>query len=174
MEEIRIMVDHEAFLMGIKPALCRQMIPQLEELMPQLEKYPYMIDEDGTYLFFQNQELMNNYLARLSNIEWGSSEYHRLLGLTLGYPPSAVEFFLDKLTDHSLYQYSVNVGYAGYRFVAHVSDLHHIIDDMWNQHKVEEKTRLGVGSELYYIGYRDYEELQKFVTEVRRELVAGE
>ncbi len=58
MEEKRIMVDHEAFLIGIKPAICRRMIPQLEKLMPQLGKYPHMIDADGSYLFFQNQELM--------------------------------------------------------------------------------------------------------------------
>lgn len=55
-------------------------------------------------------------------------------------------------------------GYSGFRFVAHVNDLHNIIVDMWNQHKVEEKTRLGVGSELFYFGYRNYEEMQKVVT----------
>ncbi|MFD1422864.1 hypothetical protein ACFQ4J_03775 [Laceyella tengchongensis] len=53
MEEKRIMVDHEAFLIGIKPAICRRMIPQLEKLMPQLGKYPHMIDADGSYLFFK-------------------------------------------------------------------------------------------------------------------------
>ncbi|MGX9706443.1 hypothetical protein [Laceyella tengchongensis] len=170
MEEIRIMVDHEAFLIGIKPALCRRMIPQLEKLMPQLGKYPHMIDADGSYLFFQNQELMDNYLASMANVEWGSAKHHRILGLTLGYPPEAVTFYLARRDNEALYQYCVNVGYAGYRFVAHVNDLHHIIVHMWDKYEVKEEARIGVGSELLYTGFRDYEKLKEVVGEVRNKL----
>jgi hypothetical protein len=61
----KMMVDHEAFLKGIKPALYRAYNQGLAELFPILKGYPHLKDHTGRFLFFnqrrRNRSMLTTY-----------------------------------------------------------------------------------------------------------------
>jgi hypothetical protein len=166
----KIMVDHEAFLKGLKPALYRTPNQGLMKLFPSLEKYPYLKDHTGRYLFFQTEEKKQEYLDALQRVEPGSPEYHQMFGHLLGYPPKAVDFFVRKCTDRSLADVSIGLAYAGIRCVGDVRELVENAFWLWDTYQWDEDMRLMVGSELMYVPYRDMDQLKRVHASVLQQL----
>jgi hypothetical protein len=154
-----MMVDHEAFLKGIKPALYRAYNRGLAELFPKLQEYPHLKDHTGRYLFFQTEEKKQEYVDRIQQIDLNSPEYHKMLGLLLGYPPKAVDFFVRKCTDRSLSEVSIGLGYAGIRCVCDVRELIENTKWLWDTYQLDEELRLFIGEEFVYVPYQDMNEL---------------
>jgi hypothetical protein len=169
----KIMVDHEAFLKGIKPALYRAYNQGLAELFPILKEYPHLKDHTGRYLFFQTEEKKQEYVDRIQQIDLNSPEYHKMLGLLLGYPPKAVDFYVRKCTDRSLSEVSIGLGYSGVRCVSDVRELIENTIWLWDTYQLDEEMRLMVEGEFIYVSYRQMEELKKVQAAILQHIIVS-
>jgi hypothetical protein len=168
----KMMVDHEAFLKGIKPALYRADNQGLQELFPILKEYPHLKDHTGRFLFFQSKEKKQEYVDNLRQIDINSPEYHKMLGLLLGYPPKAVDFYVRKCTDRSLAEVSIGLGYSGVRCVCDVRELIENTIWLWDTYQLDEELRLMVEGEFIYVSYRNMEELKNVQASILQRIIA--
>jgi hypothetical protein len=88
-----------AFMMGVKPALLSN--DRYEKITYLKENYPYYTLQKRPsfheYLFFQTNGLMERYLEAVGGKPIANIPAHtKALGITLGYPPKAVEHFVKK------------------------------------------------------------------------------
>jgi hypothetical protein len=164
------MLDYEAFLEGIKPALyINSNRPEFEEKMNQLLSYPYIQGKDH-YLFFQSDELKQKFIQETKGLSEDSLEYDRVLGISLGIPLRAVEFFVTKNLMGNPGD-GIGVGYAGLRFSCNPNELEQILIDLWDKYQINEDARIRIGTAFYYIGYRDYDQLNEIANKARRETI---
>lgn len=83
----------EAFLDGYKPAVLQLTTHPTYE---QLKKYPnclYGSWEPTSRIFFQTQQQLDTYRELMKDVREDSPEFHRIVGLTLGFPRRSVEHF---------------------------------------------------------------------------------
>lgn len=125
------MNSFEAFMAGIKPGcLCHH-----EEdcfFLQKLTGFPNVQIRNDLTLVFQNEEQKNQFLIQSEDIEPGSAEHHRIIGLALGYPPMAADFFARSWIDRSLWDESVTFHYHGYLFSGHKDDAQAISEWLWS------------------------------------------
>lgn len=122
--------EFEAFLTGYKPALlCNPLEDQ--EIVDRLWNYPHIRIRDVQMLFFQNEELQSEYIERSQGLVIGEPEHHRLLGITLGYPPIAADYFARSWIDRRLWDESVAFDYYGLFFAGHIHDVIPIAEWLW-------------------------------------------
>lgn len=81
-------------------------------------------------LFFQNEQQKSQFVEQYQGIEFRSAEHHRLIGLTLGYPPLAVEHFVRSFKEGN-FEDSVGIYYHGYTFSSHKEDVYAIANWLW-------------------------------------------
>jgi hypothetical protein len=135
------MMPYHSFLMGYKPA-CFENLDRLDsEILEKLRRYPFHQIYDNTVIFFQNETLKDQFLQQTRNLSPKSPEFCRVLGLALGFPPKAVEFYVDyyrwQIHDRKnalTYFFSHKVGYRyiGIMFEGHIDDLFENAGWMWD------------------------------------------
>src|SRR5690606_22651176 len=81
------------FLKGYKPALCCGETRYAPELFNQLKQFPF-IRSHSSFLFFQTEAQKERFLLERKTVAYDSPQYHQLLGETLGYPPQAIDFYI--------------------------------------------------------------------------------
>lgn len=153
------MEELKAFINGIKPAI---LLLEGDEEVDSLLSYPHVYVEISEYgkhiLFFRNEASKKEWVK--STIGVDRQELHRLLGLTLGYPPKAVNFFVANLGEH-LRDKTVTVRYSGINFGGSIDDLEENIKWIWDSYQQKSASKVRYGSTVVYIPYRDEIELKR-------------
>lgn len=122
----------KAFMSGIKPAyLCHHDYIGFYQRLVDLDFPKVQIRHDLT-LFFQSNQLRDQFLVRSEGLEPGTPEHHRILGEALGYPPLAAKFFAESWVDRSLWEKSATFKYCGYQFNGHIDDVIPIAEWLWS------------------------------------------
>ena len=127
----------DAFMLGIKPACLLSKADKDDRVSFNkliASELPKVEINSNLTLFFQNEKLKQDFLDQYQDIEFGTNEYHHLIGLTLGFPPKAVDFFVQSLTDQRLWDQSVRYDYWGYLFSGsgHKDDAQAISKWLWS------------------------------------------
>lgn len=127
-----ILKAFEAFVKGYKPAhfAAHIFVANLKYL--QQHQYPSAYVRDVATLFFQNEDLRDQYIAKSDGLPFASPEFKEVLGVTLGYPPIAARFFADRMRNPSLEQYTAVFDYAGRYFGGHIDDTQVIAEWLWS------------------------------------------
>ncbi|WP_028776610.1 hypothetical protein [Shimazuella kribbensis] len=172
------LVDVDAFLLGMKPAHYGNTgCPTTMKYIDKLKRYPYVtngidISDDDYFLFFQNNELKNEFLDKLKNVKPRSPEFHKLLGVTLGYPPAAARFFATCMSRTSLESYRLAIHYAGIRCVSHVDDLVENAIWLWDRYTEQEDMKIMVNTSLYPVIRYDIERLNEIKRIQQQQIIA--
>ncbi len=173
------MIDVQAFLMGMKPALYgNTSSPTLIKHLDKLVIYPCINDKiaifDGEdfFLFFQTEEMKQVFLTKVDELELNSAEFHELLGNTLGYPPLAARFYGDcfrlkhegKDQSHQqLIQYRVSIRYAGIRCTSHIGDLKQNVEWIWDRYADSKALQVLVNTKYYSVERNDITKLESII-----------
>lgn len=123
--------EYELFLEGKKPAILYN--PHSKDiiypacLQKIIHKYPFVdgvqvFDVRDQHLYFQSESQKAHFLKRIQNIKINSPDWHRELGLILGYPPVAIRFFLDLQQDPTLEEKKAIFKHDGMSFVGSIDD----------------------------------------------------
>jgi hypothetical protein len=121
----------DAFLACIKPAiLCH--CEEDHDIIQRLNSFPKVHIKRDLTLFFQNRTLKEDFLKKSHGLKPGSAEHHRIIGLALGYPPMAADFFARSWIDQSLWNESVAFDYHGLYFAGHINDIQAIAEWLWS------------------------------------------
>lgn len=156
--------SYEAFLEGIKPSTYVNLdILSRPELIPELQKYPSWNECENFWLFFRSEEKKERFLNEYRNLN--ESGRHRLLGLELGFPPKAVDFYVKQhdwyqkdqpKADEWFFSNKAGLHYHGIRFASHIDDLHDNVRWLWHTYKIDEPIEISVGSSSgMWIQYRN-------------------
>jgi hypothetical protein len=98
----------DAFLKGYKPAFLE--IPDTERTTAHLDlllsNYPYvdetehdLLNSNRFYLFFQDKSIYAQFQKEIKRIAFTKAEIDRLLGVILGFPPKAIDFYVRMMTE---------------------------------------------------------------------------
>lgn len=104
------MMDIDAFFKGYKPSLLYNPHYEYEiyqpEQMKKLGKYPclkkVMVYNQEQEIYFQTAEMKESFLRKIKNLAPDSLSFHRELGLAMGFPPMAVDFYVKQMQDETL------------------------------------------------------------------------
>lgn len=163
------MHDVDAFLIGMKPAhYGNKGCPTTMKHIDQLMSYPHVTDgiaisNDDYFLFFQNEDLKQDFLRKVSKVKFRSPQFHQLLGDTLGYPPLATQFFAACQENKQNYDFSIGIMYGGVRCVSHVDNLIDNATWLWNRYTDDKDLRIQIRGNLYPIDRYDTEELESII-----------
>lgn len=136
--------DYDSFLQGYKPALLlnekQQYIPDKVKNYPSLQVKVFEIHQT---LFFQNEKIKKEFIDNIRYIQEDSRDYHKILGLTLGFPPNSVEFFSAlEVPFNDKEEERITVEYCGLNFVSSI----YIIEDdlvwLWNKLNIDKVTKI--------------------------------
>ncbi|SHF01461.1 hypothetical protein SAMN05444392_10679 [Seinonella peptonophila] len=149
------MNEIQSFKRGIKPAIFDQTIKR------SLKNFPYLImdhqDLIQGYVFFRTPKERDQQLAAWKRITT-ISEQHQWLGQILGFPPKAVEHYIDP----NPYKQDVGIHYCGITFGSNVKDVEENINWLWEKHQQNDVTKIfkkwrGLS---IHIGYGDMQKLK--------------
>ncbi|RAL22560.1 hypothetical protein [Thermoflavimicrobium daqui] len=146
--------SYEAFLEGVKPATYVNLdIIVRPELIPNLMEYANFNESDNFWMFFRDEEMKTQFLNQYSNLSHNDPERERILGLTLGYPPKAVDFYTyyyewqqreREEAKHWYFTHKVGMKYHGIMFTSHIDDLKENAQWLWDTYQIEEDTYIKV------------------------------
>jgi hypothetical protein len=173
--------EHFAFLDGYKPALLVEPKHKFFNLIPT--NYPHLesyIEQDDIYIFFQTEELKNEYVKKVEGVSWGTYEFHKIIGEALGFPKKSVEFYArmrvleDKIGHYpeEEEQTKVGVAWAGFFFSSHLDFVEQEVHWLFNTYQHEK----AVGLPLYLrtsedgyieIPYGNFEKLNLVVNTIK-------
>jgi hypothetical protein len=172
----------ESFLKGYKPAVLMNPNHDDENDIKSLAGYPsvenvQVFDSAGQVLYFQNEELKQDYLYQSKNtLNPHSPEFHKLLGITLGFPPKAVDFYVSELMSPDDYRHDrVGLDYCGISCIGGLDDLLENTAFLWDQIKnPKEEMEIWYRSideskpKTYEISYQNYDHVIQAKKELSR------
>jgi hypothetical protein len=120
------------FTSGIKPAY----IAELFEVHHLSKKYPSVILDENNHIFFQTEQLKNEFIDRIQTVEKDTPENHRIIGESLCYPPQAVNFFVQCMENPELREKRAHFSYAGMNFAANVQQTLEITYWLWKNVRI--------------------------------------
>lgn len=107
-----------------------------KDIQAQLNQCPHVLDMDlgrtTQHMYFFNQQCKDHFLTSIQGLDRNSSDFDYQLGLALGYPEKAAQFFRDRELDKSLTWFRVCVDYRGIEFVCNFEDLDGVMQDLWS------------------------------------------
>ena len=173
------MLDYEAFLAGMKPALYgnSKSLTFMENFhlfapYPCVTRNIDIFDGADFFLFFQDDELKENFLFNMRRVSPRSPEFHELLGVTLGYPPLAAKYYAQCIRleqegrnqeREKLDQFRVSIHYAGIRCTGHINDLTENAIWLWNRYEDNEDLKIGIGTKFYPVPRDNLKELDRLI-----------
>ncbi len=141
--------SYEAFLEGRKPATYVNLgIISRPELISKLMKYPKINEFGDFWMFFRNDRMKSRYMKQMNGIKPGTPERQYILGITLGYPPKAVDFYTRyfewqlrerEVAKDWFFTHNVAMKYHGIMFVSHVDDLEENARWLWDTYQIDEE-----------------------------------
>jgi hypothetical protein len=175
--------DYEAFLMGLKPALLDssncvtfQKVSHLYKHYPCVTEGIHLHEEADFFLFFQTEQMKEEFLMKLATVNHLSPEFHELLGITLGYPPLAAKYFAEcrrleevekRINEYEeLFKHKVSFVYSGIRCNGHVNDLVENSVWLWERYYIkDEPFKIGMIEDnivrFYDVKPYDFDELER-------------
>jgi hypothetical protein len=165
------LIDVDAFLLGMKPALYGNTAsPTLMKNLDVLLHYPHItqgidiFDGEDFFLFFQDEKKMDDFVIRFHQVAPRSPAFHQLLGCALGYPPMATCFYAKCMEYDSFHKYRLSIRYAGIRCTSHVFELVENVVWLWDHYNENEDMKVLIETTFYSVERGDIqrlEELQK-------------
>jgi hypothetical protein len=148
--------EHLAFLDGYKPALLTSHRDEFHETViatdfPRIT--PFDEYEPSSHIFFQTEEQREKYAEQIIGVEWGTYDYHKIVGETLGFPKRSVDYFAKmRVLEEKIGHYpeeermnSIGVIWAGFFFSSHVDFVKDEAFWLFNTYKHEK----AIGLALY-------------------------
>lgn len=130
LRDVIFLTDYQAFLANLKPAYLTDFEDQSIHLLKAM--YPSFTLTNETIMFFQDVQSRDKFAESMQGVEIYSREYYRNIGLALGYPPIAVEFFLKFMENREeLEPISAAYDYAGRYFGGRLADAIPIAEWLW-------------------------------------------
>lgn len=136
-------MPYESFLLGVKPA-CFEMVTRLKrEVLKELKKYPHHYKNENGAIFFRNEAMKRNFLLDTEGLSTTDPVYHKILGLTLGFPPKAVDFYANyygwQLKDREeakryFFTHKVGFRYMGIMCEGHIDDIKENAAWLWERY----------------------------------------
>ncbi|KPC71034.1 hypothetical protein ADL26_15780 [Thermoactinomyces vulgaris] len=130
------MKDIESFLRGFKPALLTnphyQTYHAVESL--KLASYPSVgvrLHQMDQLLYFQTEANKSRFLEQTHLLLPDSPAYHREVGLALGFPPRAVEYYVSVMHHEGVDECKVYLEYCGIGFVTSLDYMQEDILWLW-------------------------------------------
>jgi hypothetical protein len=169
----------DSFLQGIKPS-CYENRTKLDAVkLDELSVYPYYDDNEEFRLYFRDEALKQRFMTAIKGLDRNNSQYIKVFGDVLGYPPKATEFFADyqtkrqvDVTTASIYFQNVRVNmlYCGVQFMGHVEDVGENALWMWERYRHNSPMRFKLMQAdddplQITVNYRDYDALKRRVNE---------
>jgi hypothetical protein len=172
-----------AFRLGIKPTfLCTTLQERfMQKHFANLSDYPYTTveilpeDQHQCFLFFQKEEMKQEFLHKTFGLEKDHPELHKQIGLVLGYPPRAVEFFYKNKLD-KLDREGISLSYVGGSCIMDIDDLIENAIWYWNQYQFHDEMLVGYAAPIdgYYkrisIPYLDHQQLKRVYHTIKAKL----
>ncbi|MGX9706627.1 hypothetical protein [Laceyella tengchongensis] len=187
------LLDYEVFLMGLKPAIYQsannvtfQKTVHLYKHSPCVTEGIHLHDEADFFLFFQTEQMKEDFLKKMATVKRLSPEFHELIGVTIGYPPLAAKYFAEcrrlkevekRMDDYEeLFKHKVSFIYSGIRCNGHVNDLVENSVWLWERYYIEgEPFKIGIieGDVMkhYEVKPFDFDELER-VKQRKLELIS--
>jgi hypothetical protein len=179
------------FLLGIKPAFFTS---EQRKDAYLCKDYPFVSSVDfpaipnGSLIFFQDEQQKQAYLSKYQTqlITTYGPEYHRCLGDMLGFPPLAIDYFIqqdelakkidaakpasDQLVDEliTLKKNHATLDYCGMRFVFNIAEVGEIVEWMWKRYgdvKVD-VVEIEFIEQTFHIPFRDTVKFRQIQTTV--------
>jgi hypothetical protein len=144
----------DAFIELKKPSVWLNYPFDKEEIGRLLYKYPSLVihrdnEKDITdYWFFQNKNIKNKFKRNQidKDIKTGVRD-HKKLGDILGFPPKAIENFMNKENDLRLQRTKIGVHYGGIAFMSYEDSI--IKDLLWLKSKYKLKNKKDIWLNYY-------------------------
>ncbi|WP_124727910.1 tetratricopeptide repeat protein [Staphylospora marina] len=181
-----LIASYESFLLGVKPACSENILWLPTAFQLKLRRYPSVKKENRRgAIYFQTEEMKQRFLEETKNLSPDSPEYIRILGLTLGFPPKAVDFHVRSLSRDPAHPqeatkwynlHKVRANYAGNMFAENIDDLVENTEWLWNRYGREWDMSLSVIREtdqrlfLYLVPFGDREKLKEAEEGLRKVL----
>jgi hypothetical protein len=177
----KILYDIDAFFKGYKPAILYNYNTEWgrheEDKEARLHKYPSInafVHDMDQVIYFQSKELRDSFQKKIDGIEPDTSAYYKELGLILGFPPKAVQFYCDWLVDESLKWERVSLEFCGICCVGAIKDIKENVEWFWKlpiPEDAERGIKIGFTTATpvvsYYIPYNETEHLQTILEEIQ-------
>lgn len=123
--------EYHLFLEGKKPAVLYN--PHNRDIIYPfclnkiIEAYPCIggiqsFDVKDQILYFQDERVKEEFANMSNEIEVNSPDWHKAIGLILGYPPPAVDYFANLLVDPELETKKAFFDHDGMSFIGNVDD----------------------------------------------------
>jgi hypothetical protein len=166
----------ESFLAGIKPS-CYECISQVPpDVLKKLEKFPRFSVHPGYDIFFRDERARDGFTKAAENLSRDSAEFHRLLGLALGFPPRAVDFYVKsisgELNREQFYEQKVGLYHAGVWCAGHKRDLVENMGWLWERYPYHDQSRVATyhnnDRQAYPVQYGDYETLHRLAEKLNK------
>lgn len=167
------MDEIHSFLCGLKPTL---LLAEQQKGFTSMLAYPnteiHLIPNRHQCLFFHTEQDKQTWIDRTQNMEHTSPEFHRILGLTLGYPPKAVDFFVKREECKKQGKFNelqrlkskvVGLHYAGISCNGNYEDLISNARWLWDTYKQEEQLKVRVDSSYVFVEYRNDKKLAEIM-----------
>jgi hypothetical protein len=164
------MKELQAFQLGIKPTA---LFAEGQEQYKELLTYPHVPVNILSYrkqsLFFHTEKQKKEWINRTNRMDHTSLEFHKELGLVLGYPPLAVEFFIRRLKSKregqneevdKMSKESIGLNYAGIVCNSCVDDLIENAKWLWDTYHQDLTLRVRFDTSYIPVEYRDTEGLR--------------
>lgn len=136
-------ICEEGFFFCNKPAIwISPRYSVFEELYfggyPYITKEQFHALENHEVIFFQNECLrkkaLDQYIKVNKHCERFSPDFHYILGHILGFPPRAVDFFVQYQHDPRLEKYRIEMKYCGVECIGSICDLVDNATWLWKQY----------------------------------------
>jgi hypothetical protein len=163
----------DSFLLGLKPSCYENRMKLTAAQVDELRVYPQYDDNDEFTLYFCDEGLKQQFLNSIAGKDRTSSEYIKLFGDVLGYPPKATAFFANyqvkrkqdvKEASRYFQCVRVNMLYGGVPFMSHVENIEENTLWLWERYRHNSPLRLKVFHEevpvQIVVHYRDFDELK--------------
>jgi hypothetical protein len=135
----------EMFKRGLKPAYYDTVGSSsgpslLKEIADLKARYPYVSrfhevkngEKVEVLFFFQTEAQKESFLQDIEGLWFEHSEFHVALGRALGFPPLALQYWVDRGANLSLEQYHVSLWWWGSKCASHMKDLIRNVEWIWD------------------------------------------
>lgn len=166
----------ESFLAGIKPSSYECLAQLPPDALKKLEKFPRFSVHPGYDIFFRDEPERDGFAKAVENLSRDSTEFHRLLGLALGFPPRAVDFYVKRISGElnreQFYEQKVGLYHAGVWCAGHKRDIVENMGWLWERYPYHDQSKVATyhnnDRQAYPVQYGDYETLHRLAERLNK------
>lgn len=162
---VNLGITERFFLFGIKKVITID--PTYPKFNILINQFPYVDKElfpplEDDYIFFYDEylkkQIYNQYLKENIHIKKFSPEFNRIMGTILGYPPKAVDYYVDRMRNEKLTDDSIGLYFCGVECVSGIEDLAENVEWLWKKYPYPNMDVLTACYKRQYIEF-EYEDI---------------